>query len=177
MHPLSPVNSLALKFYGFIGLPSAMGRDQPNEFTGRWSRAAIYGASCRLAGVSTQLVFSTSSSVREHQSLPPPSSASTSASKLIKVPQMAYGRGRRQWDFNQSKPISFSVNGRLGINMRDALRKHFVGLDGRDNLMLQNAAGAISCRFLVRLFPCFSLRIRADVTSSSPGTRLTSRIR
>ena len=35
--------------------------------------------------------------------------------------------------------------------MGDALRKTFTGLDGRDNPVLQGAAGAISCRFLVGL--------------------------
>jgi len=35
--------------------------------------------------------------------------------------------------------------------MGDALRKRFTGLDGRDDLMLQDARGAISCRLLVRL--------------------------
>lgn len=67
----------------------------------------------------------------------------------FKVPQEVYGNRRRQWNFERSDPISFSVNGRPGINMRDALRRHFTGLDGRDDAVLQNAAGAISCRILV----------------------------
>ena len=37
--------------------------------------------------------------------------------------------------------------------MGDALRKKFVGLEGRDDLVLQGAKKAISCRFIVR-FPC-----------------------
>jgi len=35
--------------------------------------------------------------------------------------------------------------------MGDALRKEFTGLDGRDDPVLQEAAGAISCRLLVGL--------------------------
>jgi len=35
------------------------------------------------------------------------------------------------------------------MNLKDALRKEFAGLDGRDDPMLQDAAGAISCRLLV----------------------------
>lgn len=35
--------------------------------------------------------------------------------------------------------------------MGDALRKVFTGLDGRDDPVLQEATGAISCRLLVGL--------------------------
>jgi len=35
------------------------------------------------------------------------------------------------------------------MNLKDALHKEFAGLDGRDDPMLQDAAGAISCRLLV----------------------------
>ena len=58
-------------------------------------------------------------------------------------------------DFEMSEPIPFSVNGRPGINMGDALRKKFTGLDGWDDPVLQEAASAISCRLLVSL-PRFS---------------------
>jgi len=67
------------------------------------------------------------------------------------IPQKIYGYGRRQWDFAQSESIYFGVNGRPGINMRDALLERFTGLDSRDELVLQDASGAVSCRFLVRL--------------------------
>jgi len=50
-----------------------------------------------------------------------------------------------------SDPIPFSVNGRPGINVGDALRKEFTGLDGQDDPVLDEAAGAISCRLLVSL--------------------------
>lgn len=67
----------------------------------------------------------------------------------FEVPQRVYEHGRRQWDFRQSEPISFSVGGLRGINMGEALRKQFTGLDGRDDSMLQNTTGTISCRLLV----------------------------
>ena len=67
----------------------------------------------------------------------------------IRVPQRGYDYGRKQWNFERSEPISFSVNGRPGINMGDALRKSFAELDGRDDPVLQDAQGAISCRLLV----------------------------
>ena len=69
------------------------------------------------------------------------------------MPQRAYDHGRRQRGFEKSEPIPFIVNGFLGINMEDALRKHFMGLNGRDDPMFQDSAGAISCRFLVWPFP------------------------
>lgn len=67
----------------------------------------------------------------------------------IEIPQRIYKQGNRQWDFKRSEPISFSVNGLPGINMGDALRKYFTGLDGRDDPMFQNGTGAVSCRFMV----------------------------
>ena len=39
------------------------------------------------------------------------------------------------------------------MNMQDALQKHFTELDDRDDQVLQNMAGAISCRFLVPFLP------------------------
>jgi len=53
--------------------------------------------------------------------------------------------------------------------MRDALRKHFTGLDGRDDPMFKETAGAISCRLLVWWFLWFLPHIRTDIVSSSLG--------
>ena len=93
------------------------------------------------------------------------------------MPQKVYGHGNRQWDFVPSEPTFFNVNGFPGINMGDALRKVFTGLDGRDDTVLQNATQTVSCRLLVWSSPCFPPRISADVASSSPGTRLMHRTR
>ena len=76
-------------------------------------------------------------------------SVTTPPRNWIKIPQRNYDHGRRQWDFKASQPISFTANGLPGINMRDALRKTFVGLDGLDDPVLQETSGAISCRLLV----------------------------
>ena len=67
------------------------------------------------------------------------------------VPQRAYNYGQKQWDFTRLESVCFGVNGRPGVNMGDALLKRFTGLDSRDELVLQDASSAISCRFSVRL--------------------------
>ena len=75
--------------------------------------------------------------------------ATTSPLDWVKVPQRDYDQGRKQWCFKPLKPISFSVGGRPGVNIREALRKEFENLDGRDDPVLQDSSGAISCRFMV----------------------------
>ena len=52
--------------------------------------------------------------------------------------------------FYQLGEITFSVNKAHGINMRDAFGRIFTGLDGRDEPVLENANGPVSCRLLVR---------------------------
>jgi hypothetical protein len=51
--------------------------------------------------------------------------------------------------------------------MGDALRKRFAGLDGRDDRVLKDPAGAISCRLLVCLF-WFSTRPLKLIPSQVP---------
>lgn len=51
--------------------------------------------------------------------------------------------------FLQSQRIPFSVNGVPGFNMQRALDQVFVGLDKRDDPVLENANGPASCRLLV----------------------------
>jgi len=91
----------------------------------------------------------------------------------FKIPQRSYDHGRKQWSFKPLEPIPFSTNGRPGINLGNALRKIYTGLDGQDDPMLQNAAGVISCRLLVsfsrRFFPQFS---RVDPIRSFLGTQI-----
>ena len=74
-----------------------------------------------------------------------------------KIPQTIYNHGKKQWDFRPSEPVLFHVDGRPGVNMGNAFRKKFTGLQGRDDLVLQDAPSAISCRLWVRssckLFP------------------------
>ena len=68
-----------------------------------------------------------------------------------RIPQNVYDRGRKQWDFTPSEHIPFGVNGCPGVNMGDALRKRFAGLDRQDEPVLQDASSVISYRLLVRL--------------------------
>jgi len=102
-----------------------------------------------------------------------PSSPPTLTLRWFEIPQRLYENGHRQCDFRQSDPISFSVYGVPGINMGDAFRKHFTGLDDRDDPMFQTTAKTISCRFLVCFF--FSiLSTSSDLMSTQvpwlPGT-------
>ena len=93
------------------------------------------------------VVYSASTSV------PPPTLQTIipSPCNWYRIPQKAYGHGQKQWDFTPSECVSFKVDGFPGVNMRDAFRKRFTGLVGRDDLVLQDARNAISCRLLVRL--------------------------
>jgi len=77
-----------------------------------------------------------------------------------KIPQTAYGQGKKQWDFRPSEPILFHVDGRPGVNMGDALRNVFAGLDGRDDPMFQDAGDAFSCRLL---FPGYPLNSKPQI--------------
>ena len=95
-----------------------------------------------------------------------------------RIPQNVYDYGWKQLDFRPSDPILFRVNGYPGVNMGDALRKKFTGLDGRDDLILQDAQDVISCRLWVRSSCQLSLRIRVDgLVNSLPGTRAIVRPR
>jgi hypothetical protein len=89
------------------------------------------------------------------QRAPPSPPATIFPPNWSRVPQRNYG-GKR-WNLKRLEPISFSMNGRPGINMGAALRKIYAGLDGRDDPVLQGASGAISCRLLVGLLQ-FSVR-------------------
>ena len=119
-----------------------MERKQWDGFVWCWSRVASHGGSHNRAGVFIQDISSSSSSFYEYRSHP-------HLKPWFNVPQRVYKYGDKQRNFKKADPIPFSVDGLPGINMGNALRKKFKGLDGRDNPMFQNAAGAISCRFLV----------------------------
>ena len=88
-------------------------------------------------------------------SVPSPAPAPQAATFLplnwYRIPQKPYEYGRKQWSFKPLRSIPFSVNGRPGLNIRDALCQKFTDLDGRDDLVLQDAGIAVSCRFSVRL--------------------------
>lgn len=71
--------------------------------------------------------------------------------KWYEIPQRPYKYGMKQWSYTPSESILFQVDGFPGFNMGDAFRNNFVGLQGRDDLVMQNAKTAFCCRFLVRL--------------------------
>ena len=83
-------------------------------------------------------------------------SASTSVPQAIAprnwymIPQRVFDYGRKQWKFTPSEGVSFKVDGFPGMNMRKALEKKFEGLVGQDDIVLQDAKKAASCRLLVR---------------------------
>ena len=108
--------------------------------------------------------------------LPPTSAyqmAQSYPSNRRKIPQTIYDK--RQWDFRPSEPILFHVNGRPGVNMGDAFRKKFSGLDGRDDLVLQDVSSAISCRLWVRSSCQLLPRTTVDgFVNSSPVTPSTA---
>lgn len=79
----------------------------------------------------------------------PPQTATSPPSNWHKIPQRVYDHGRKQWDYTPSGCISFGVNDRPGMNIGDALRKRFMDLVGRDDLVLQDAGSVISCRLSV----------------------------
>lgn len=66
------------------------------------------------------------------------------------VPQKIFGHGQKQRKFTPSEGVSFKVDGFPGMNMRKALEKKFEGLVGQDDIVLQDAKKAASCRLLVR---------------------------
>ena len=83
--------------------------------------------------------------------IPAPQTPTFPPLNWYRIPQKPYKYGRKQWDSKPLGYIPFSVNGRPGLNMGDALHQRFTDLDGRDELVLQDAPNAISCRLLVRL--------------------------
>lgn len=68
----------------------------------------------------------------------------------FKIPQKKYTQRTGDKSFSQLGEITFSVNNVRGINMRNALSRIFTGLHGRDEPVLENANGPVSCRLLVR---------------------------
>jgi len=69
----------------------------------------------------------------------------------VKIPQRRYAqRGGGTRSLSRLGEAGFSVNGARGFNMQSALDQFFTGLDGRDDPVLENAGGPVSCRLLVR---------------------------
>jgi len=69
------------------------------------------------------------------------------------IPQRDYDRQRTdplsQYDLQEM--ILFSVDGKCGYPLEDALKKHYTGLDGRDDKMFVDFKSSISIRLEVRI--------------------------
>ena len=78
------------------------------------------------------------------------------------IPQRIYDRQRTdplsQHDLQEM--ILFSVNGKCGFALEDALKKCYTGLDGRDDKMFADFKSSISIRLEVR--PAGSARFKFD---------------
>ena len=71
---------------------------------------------------------------------------------LHAVLQTKFKLGITQKDWKPFPPIPFTVQGREGINLVDALNRHWAGLDGRDDAVFtQDGVGnSIALRMKVR---------------------------
>ena len=108
---------------------------------------------------------------------PAPSQNATGCpSNRRKIPQTVYGLGKKRWDYRPLEPILFHVNGHPGVNMGDALRKEFTGLDGRDDPTFQDGVDAFSCRLVVRSLRRFPPPVRIDGLVQFPGYPVNSKL-
>lgn len=105
--------------------------------------------------------------------LPPrsPQAVTFCPPKWHQIPQTPYSWN--QWDFTELGSTLFQANGFPGVSMGDALRQTFTALEGRDDLMFQDAGKAILFRLWVRLSCQFYFYLAKELTSSlsSPATR------
>jgi hypothetical protein len=121
----------------------------------------------------TRLCVVCSASISPPPPIPSPQTATFPLFNWKMIPQNVYDHGKKQWDFRPSQSVSFNTNGFPGMNMGDAFRKRFAGLDGRDDPVLQDASRVISYRLLVRLLWWLLSCARVDPVSSSPVTSPT----
>ncbi|KAF9643161.1 hypothetical protein BDM02DRAFT_3104782 [Thelephora ganbajun] len=75
------------------------------------------------------------------------------------VPQRLYAR---TGDRKKHESIAFKVNGRLGIPIRDAIKKIYAGLEGRDDPVLVEQSSVIQLRLEWPGYPPWSRKIRLD---------------
>lgn len=67
----------------------------------------------------------------------------------VKIPQGNYIHSQIN-PFPRWEKVTFSVKSTPGFNLKDALRRVYKDLNGRDDYVLQGAKGPVSCRLLVR---------------------------
>ena len=73
---------------------------------------------------------------------------------LRKIAQDPYKCENLQKGWTPLEPIDFTVNGKEGMRLADAMSRRFCGLDGRDDYMFGNGGlgTSVSCRIHVRGF-------------------------
>jgi len=71
------------------------------------------------------------------------------------VPQRRYETPRHDpaSEHERGALITFSVNGKCGFSVRNALDKRYAGLDGRDDHMFVGFKSAVAVRFEVSVAP------------------------
>jgi hypothetical protein len=67
--------------------------------------------------------------------------------RMTIVPQGSYAKKRRD---KKQEVLTFKVNGHPGITARDAMRKIYVGLEGRDERVFEDKPSVLTLRLQVR---------------------------
>jgi hypothetical protein len=68
----------------------------------------------------------------------------------MEIPQERYTQRSMDKSWLRREKITFSVGNTPGFNMHAAFVQSYTGLDGRDDPVLEDANGPVSCRILVR---------------------------
>ena len=63
------------------------------------------------------------------------------------IPQRLYAK---KGNYNIQEPIMFKMGGRSGILARDAIDKHYAGLERRDELVFVDKSSVLTLRLEVR---------------------------
>ena len=78
---------------------------------------------------------------------------------ITDVPQRPYAR---RGEHEQQESIIFKVSGRLGISVRDAIAKVYVGLEGRDDQVFVNKCNVLMLRLEVCSFANCAIFLMTD---------------
>ncbi|KAF9784911.1 hypothetical protein BJ322DRAFT_1020554 [Thelephora terrestris] len=81
------------------------------------------------------------------------------------VPQRPYAR---KGDHKGQESVIFKVNGRLGISLQNAIRRVYVGLEGRDNQVFVDKCSVLMLRLEWPGYPSWFRKIRLNNWKKSP---------
>lgn len=118
-----------------------------DHWTGNCNEEVTLAESCAVGNMRSPAATPT---LRQGPSLP---SVTTFPADWTKIPQETYDQGCKQLGFIPSETIRFSTKYFPGINLKDALRRDFSGLNGHDDSIPGDLPGVILCRLL---FPGYS---------------------